>query len=353
MSLVRTTLSIIVPIYNEEQTLPDLHARLTELVPQLGFNATEVLFIDDGSTDRSEQLIWEFVSHDPMYKGVFLTRNFGHQAALSTGLAHCIGDVVAVIDGDLQDPPEAIELLLRHIEGGADVAYGVRQARKENVFKRAAYAVFYRLLRRVSSIEIPLDSGDFCVMKRAVVDAMLRLPERNRFVRGIRSWVGYRQVGVPYERAARHAGVPKYTLRKLFHLAYDGLFSFTALPVRLMQIFGFVTSGLSFVIAIGYLLLALFHKSSDWPTGWASLIVSIWFLAGLQLLFMGLVGEYVHRAFDETRQRPIALIRQIAINPRTVQTLQQRNGESCNSSTLNPTPTSIASTGGGDRGSAS
>ena len=228
---------------------------------------------------------------DSRFKGVYLSRNFGHQAAVSTGLRLCKGNIVAIIDGDLQDPPEAIELLLRAIDEGADVAYGVRAARKEGILKRSAYATFYRLLRAISAIDIPLDTGDFCVMRRCVVDDMLSLPERNRFVRGLRAWVGHKQLGVSYERAARFAGAPKYTLGKLMALAYDGLFSFSALPVRLMQTLGFVISALAFVTAIVYLVLALLARTPDWPTGWATLVISLWFLGGIQLLFLGIVAS--------------------------------------------------------------
>ncbi len=311
----RTSLSIVVPVFNEEENLVVLRARLSTVLKKLGFQSVEVLLVSDGSVDRSEQLISEFAQEDPLFKGIFLTRNYGHQAAVSMGLSQCAGDIVAVMDGDLQDPPEAIEPLLAAVEAGADVAYGVRQARKENIFKRAAYASFYRILKRVSSIDIPLDSGDFCVMRRSVVEAMLRLPERARFVRGMRAWVGYRQVGVPYERAARFAGAPKNTLWKLLGVAYDGLFSFSALPVRVMQVLGVVISGLSSLTAVAYLVWALLLKGAA-PSGFTILALSLWFLGGVQILFLGLVGEYVHRTLNEARSRPIALIRQVVVNRR-------------------------------------
>lgn len=220
------------------------------------------------------------------------------------------GSVVAIIDGDLQDPPEAIAALVEALAGGADVAYGVRGKRKENTLKRSAYFTFYRLLRSISAIDIPLDTGDFCCMRRRVVDAMLVLPERNRFVRGLRAWVGYTQVGVEYERAARFAGAPKYTLRKLLALAYDGLFSFTSLPVRFIQIVGFSLSLLAILIAITYFVWYLIAPE-QFPRGFASLIISIWFFAGVQLLCLGIVGEYVVRTCDEGRGRPVALVREV------------------------------------------
>jgi polyisoprenyl-phosphate glycosyltransferase len=312
MAPKRESLSIVVPIFNEEENLPELRRRVKDVVEKLRFAENEVLLVSDGSVDRSEAMIREIVAEDPLFKGVFLTRNFGHQAAVSVGLSQAKGSVVVVIDGDLQDPPEAIPLLVQTIDEGADVAYAVRKHRKENVLKRAAYAVFYRLLQRLADIDIPLDSGDFSCLTRPVVDAMLKLPERNRFVRGLRAWVGYRQVGVEYERAARFAGQPKYTLRKLLGLAYDGLFSFSMLPIRLIQFLGFVASAIALLIACIYVVCYFFAKS--FPIGFATLTVSIWFLAGVQLLFLGIVGEYVVRTCDEVRRRPTALVRETVEN---------------------------------------
>jgi polyisoprenyl-phosphate glycosyltransferase len=309
-ALDRSLLTIIVPIYNEEENLPELESRLRSASESMEFRDYEFLLVSDGSTDRSEGMIRKLVGRDRRFRGIFLSRNFGHQAAVSVGLAHARGSVIAIIDGDLQDPPEAIPLLLKALADGADVAYGVRNKRKENVFKRAAYFSFYRLLRALSAIEIPLDSGDFSCLRRRVVDAMLELPERNRFVRGIRSWVGFDQVGVEYERAARFAGAPKYTLRKLVALAYDGLFSFTRLPIRMVQFFGFVLSGTAILIALAYVIWYLVAPER-FPTGFASLFVSVWFFSGVQLLCLGFVGEYVIRTYEESRGRPIALVREV------------------------------------------
>lgn len=308
--LDRSLLSIVVPIYNEEDTLPELARRLIEALSGLGFDALEFVLVSDGSVDRSEAMICEIVAGDPRFRGIFLTRNFGHQAAISIGMSHAKGSVIAIIDGDLQDPPEAIALLVEALAQGADVAYGVRSKRKENVLKQSAYFLFYRLLRSVSAIEIPLDTGDFCCLRRRVVDAMLALPERNRFVRGLRAWVGYTQVGVEYERAARFAGAPKYTLRKLLGLAYDGLFSFTRLPIRFIQITGFLLSLVAITVAVGYFIWYLIDPG-QFPQGFASLIISIWLFAGVQLFCLGVVGEYVLRTCEEGRGRPMALVREI------------------------------------------
>ncbi len=298
------------PIYNEQDSLPELERRLPAALAGLGFDALEFLIVSDGSNDRSESIIREMAARDRRFRGIFLTRNFGHQAAISIGMSHAKGSVIAIIDGDLQDPPEAIGALVNALVQGADVAYGVRRKRKENVFKHSAYLTFYRLLRSISTIDIPLDTGDFCCLRRRVVDAMLALPERKRFVRGLRAWVGYTQVGVEYERAARFAGAPKYTLPKLLGLAYDGLFSFTTLPIRFIQIGGFLISLVAIVVAVSYFVWYLIAPE-QFPRGFASLIISIWFFSGVQLLCLGVVGEYVVRTCEEGRGRPVALVREV------------------------------------------
>lgn len=308
--LDRSMLSVVVPVYDEQEALPELERRLAGAVEGLGFARLEFLVISDGSRDRSEEIIRGMVARDPRYRGIFLSRNFGHQAAIATGLEMARGSVIAIIDGDLQDPPEAIGALVEALDRGADVAYGIRAKRKESLPARMAYAVFYRLLRAVSAIEIPLDAGDFCCMRRIIVEAMLALPEYRRFWRGLRAWVGFRQVGVSYERAARHSGEPKYTLRKLIALAYDGLFSFSNLPIRVMQMAGFVLSALAIAIAVFYIVWS-FVAPERFPAGFASLIVSIWFFAGVQLLCLGIVGEYVVRTCDEARGRPQAIVREV------------------------------------------
>lgn len=312
--LDRSLLTVVVPVYNEEENLPELARRLPAAVAGLGFAACEFLLVSDGSVDRTEPLIRALAARDARFRGIFLTRNFGHQAAVSTGLALARGSVVAVLDGDLQDPPEALVLLVEALGRGADVAYGVRARRKEPAPKRAAYFTFYRLLRALAPIDIPLDTGDFCCLRRPIVEAILAMPERNRFLRGLRAWVGGVQVGVEYERAARHAGAPKYTLRKLLGLAYDGLFAFTSLPVRIIQFAGFSLSMAAIAIAVGYLVWYLVDPSA-FPRGFASLIISIWFFAGVQLLCLGIVGEYVVRTCDEARGRPVALIREVVGPP--------------------------------------
>ena len=305
----RSLLSIVVPVYNEQENLEEMRRQLCGVIDKLDVDAAEVLFVSDGSTDGTEALVESFVRNDARIKGIFLTRNFGHQAAVSVGIDAALGSVVAVIDGDLQDPPEVLPALLEAIDQGADVAFGVRRHRKEGPFKRAAYWLFYRVLHSISSTEIPLDAGDFCCMTRRVVDAMKRLPETRRFVRGLRAWVGYKQVGVEYDRDQRYAGSPKYTPVKLFALAYDGLFAFSSAPVKMLQVLGFVAALVAAVVALVYLVLAVIVET---PRGFPTLMVSIWFLAGVQLLSLGLLGEYVHRTYEESRRRPSALVRKVA-----------------------------------------
>lgn len=306
--LVRQKLSIVVPIHNEQETLRPLHESISAVLPRLGFQQVEVLLVDDGSTDASEQIIRNIVDLDKRFQGIRLARNFGHQAAVSVGLEHCCGDVIAVIDGDLQDPPHEIVRLLDALENGADVAYGVRTKRKERWYKRMAYAAFYRTLKKIANIDIPLDSGDFCCMRRSVVDAMLQLPERNRFLRGIRAWVGFQQVGVPYERSARFAGTPSYTFRKLVKLAADGLLSFSNTPVRAIQILGMVVL-LSAMATTGTLVSLRILDFGD-VSAYSILAASIWLACGVQLCTVGVLAEYVTRIWEEVRHRPHAIVLQ-------------------------------------------
>ena len=345
MPLDRSRLSVVIPIYNERAILPELARRLLATFNNLPFDDHEVMFVSDGSTDGSNELLGELVEDNPEFKAVLLSRNFGHQAAVSTGLSHASGSVVCVLDGDLQDPPEVLADLVEALADGADVAYAVRRKRKEHVLKRAAYAVFYRTMAAMSSIDIPLDAGDFCCMRRQVVDDMLRLPERTRFVRGLRAWVGYQQVGVEYERHERVAGRSKFTLRKLLGLAYDGIFSFSNLPIKVMQFIGFFISTAAMVTALTYLAW-YFIAPGRFPAGWATVVISLWFIGGVQLMFMGLLGEYVFRTFDEARARPTALVRQVIVN-------QQAKEPTCEVITPKPTRLYTRLTGRGRRASRS
>ena len=308
------TISIVVPCHNEAAVLPLLYERLRAAAT--GWPAgLEVVLVDDGSTDQTWQEMVGLHRKDPRWKLVRLARNFGHQVALWTGLKHATGDVIAVLDADLQDPPEVLSELFRQWEDGFDVVYGVRTKRKEGRLKRAAYFCFYRLLAFLSEIPIPLDSGDFCVMDRRVVDEMTRTSEMEPFVRGIRAWVGFRQTGVPYERDARAAGVPRYSFRKLVALGVNGIFSFSTRPLRIATWLGFAVSLLSFLGGAFTLIQRLFAEQFakiglEPVPGFATIVIAIFFLGGVQLICLGILGEYVGRIYENVKGRPQSVVHQ-------------------------------------------
>jgi len=308
--------SVVIPVFNEEENLASLHTRLSAALAPLGLRY-EIIFVDDGSRDGSLPQLRALAADDQRVLVVELARNFGHQVAISAGLDHARGDGVIVMDADLQDPPEVLPQFIDKWREGHDVVYAIREQRKESWLKRAAYAAFYRLLQRVANIEIPLDAGDFCIMDRRVVDLLTGMPERNRFVRGIRSWIGLDQVGLAYERQARHAGKPKFTFTRLVYLALDGLVSFSYLPLRIITMLGFGVSLLSIGLAVFYAIKKLTVGLN--PPGFATLIVAIFFLAGMQLITIGVIGEYVGRIFEEVKRRPLYVVRQIVSLRETVQ----------------------------------
>jgi glycosyltransferase involved in cell wall biosynthesis len=300
-------LSIVIPIYNEQATLLELYRRLTHVLSQnLAELAYEIVFVNDGSTDGSIQMLIELHADDPAVKVVNLSRNFGHQAAITAGLDYAKGDAVICMDGDVQDPPEFIPTLVARWRDGNDVVYAVRKLRKEGFIKRGCYAAFYRLLRRLSMVSIPLDAGDFALMDRRVVDCLKALPERSRFIRGLRTWIGFRQTGVEYEREKRFAGTPKYTWPKLVNLAVNGLLSFSALPLRMATAFGFMISFCSLLGIILALYLKLFTDQAI--PGWTATVIPILILGGIQLLSIGILGEYIAQIFDEVKHRPLYLV---------------------------------------------
>jgi len=304
---MRPTISIILPVYNERETLQELKGRLMPVLEEHVKGSFEVLFVDDGSHDGSDLIIDGFNESDTRFKAIHFSRNFGHQAALQAGLDVASGDAVALMDADLQDPPELLEQFIKHWTQGYEVVYAVRRKRKERVWKRAAYALFYRTLKTVSEIDVPMDAGDFCLMDRRVVDTLVSLKERNRFLRGLRSWVGFRQIGVEYERDARHAGEPKYTMRKLVGLALSGYIGFSAAPLRMATWLGLTAALTGFLVALWTLYTKLAGIYS--PRGWASTLAVIMFIGGVQLLMLGVIGEYLGRVYDEVRQRPLYIVR--------------------------------------------
>ena len=300
------TLSVIIPVYNEEAVLETLFQRLEDIAANLDM-AVEFLFVNDGSRDCSMELLLDFHHRDVRCKIVEFSRNFGHQAALSAGLAEATGDCAVLIDADLQDPPELITELLEKWRSGYDVVYAIRRNRKENFLKRMAYAGFYRLFALLADIEMPLDSGDFCLLDRAVIDQLNAMPERGRFLRGLRTWVGYRQIGVPYERDARLAGKSKYSYRMLFALASDGIFTFSSVPLRLASYLGALV-GVAAVAILGWALLQKL-RGDELPAGWASLMCVVLGLSSIQLFGLGILGQYVGAIHMEVKRRPAYVMR--------------------------------------------
>ncbi|MBP1464756.1 glycosyltransferase family 2 protein [Candidatus Chloroploca sp. M-50] len=304
-------LSLVIPAFNEAQNLPTLYQRIIAALDPLGLSY-EIIFVNDGSRDQTLALLQEMARQDERVLVVDLARNFGHQVAISAGMDYSHGQAVAIMDADLQDPPEILPAFIAKWREGYEVVYAIREQRKECMLKQLAYLSFYRILKRIAQIDIPLDAGDFCVMDRRVVDILNGMPERNRFVRGIRSWVGFRQTGLAYERHARYAGKPKYTISKLIYLALDGLVSFSYIPLRMISIAGLIVSLLSILIAIGYAIQRLTIGLS--PPGFATLVVAVFFFAGIQLITIGVIGEYVGRIFEEVKHRPLYVVRQIYRN---------------------------------------
>ena len=295
-------LSVVVPVLNEERNIPELVRRLTDVLRTAVACDYEIVFVDDGSSDATPQILRRLHDDDPRVKSVHLARNFGHQTAISAGLRAAGGDAVVVMDGDLQDAPEVIPQFVSRWREGYQVVYAIRARREAAGIKGIAYKAFYRMLRRISQIDIPPDSGDFSLMDRRVVDEINRMPERARFVRGMRSWVGFRQVGVDVSRAARHAGTPKYTYARLLRLAFDGFFGFSSRPLQLASVCGLTVSAIALALAVTLVLLRIVHGIP--LQGWTSLMVTMLFLGGVQLISLGILGEYVGRIYDEARGRP-------------------------------------------------
>jgi polyisoprenyl-phosphate glycosyltransferase len=300
-------ISILVPVYNSAAFMNNLLEAIEKERMSAGWDL-ELVMVDDGSRDGSFDKITELSKTYPYIKGIKLSKNFGHQIAVKTALSHCTGDYIAVIDDDLQDPPSLLPMFFSYLGKGYDVAYGVRKKRKESVIKRICYSAFYRILKSMSDIYIPIDSGDFCVMTRRVADNMLRLQEQSPFLRGIRAWVGFKQIGVEYERHARLQGESGYTLRKLVKIAIDGIFSFSTAPVRLITVLGVI--GLSFAIVYSVLVIFNYFYHGIEVRGFATLSIFIAFFSSLILVCLGIIGEYIVRIYDEVRRRPYTVIEQ-------------------------------------------
>lgn len=299
------TLDAIVPIYNEEAILPELHHRLTSVLDGLPYD-WRVLYVDDGSADGSPGLLAEYSDRDSRICVLHLARNFGQQPAIAAGLAASEADAVVLLDGDLQDPPEVIPDLVQQWEEGYEVVFAVKEKRKESALKRAMFAGFYLLIGKLSSVEIPPNAGNFSLMDRSVVDVVNAMPEHHRYISGLRAYAGGRQTGVVFERAARHSGEPRQSPRKLFRMGFDALFAFSEVPLRLATLAGFVVSGIAFIVLLRVLWARLVSGTAI--EGWASVMTSVLFIGGIQLIAIGVIGEYIGRIYNESKRRPAWIV---------------------------------------------
>jgi dolichol-phosphate mannosyltransferase len=300
-------LSVIIPVYNSEEIFPELHKRLVKTLSET-VQSYEIIAVVDGCTDGSAEVIELHTKANPHLKMVELSRNFGHQTAITAGLQLSSGEMVVVMDDDLEDQPELLPKFINKAREGYDVVYGIREKRKVSMPRRLAFSFFYRLLNRLSDIDMPYDSGDFCLMRRPVVQALNAMPETNRYNRGLRTWLGLKQVGIEYERDARYSGQSGYRLIDYIKLAIDGILSFSYKPLAFVTIVGFIVASASFLAGMRLVILKLIGKAIVIP-GWASLMVSVLFIGGVQLISIGIVGQYVARIYDEVKRRPQFIIK--------------------------------------------
>ncbi len=307
MTTARPTISVVLPCYNERGTIDPLMRRLEPVLERVVGDAYELVFVDDGSTDGTGRALDALSEAHDRVRVLHLSRNFGHQAALAAGLEATSGDAVVLMDADLQDPPELIEAFVDRWREGYEVVYAVRRSRKDAILKRIAAAMFYRSLRSMAEVETPVDAGDFCLLDRAVVNVMTAFPERNRYLRGLRAWAGFRQAAVELDRDERRYGTSKYTLRKLIQLAVSGYLGFSVMPLRLAGVLGLLGAGLGLFLGVYTVILKLSGVPAE--SGWASTFAAIWFVGGVQLLVLGVIGEYLGRVYDEVRRRPPYIVR--------------------------------------------
>lgn len=306
-------ISVVIPCFNEQEVLPELFQNLQQAAESWEMD-WEVICVDDGSCDNTWDLLTSQHTKDPRWVAISFSRNFGHQTAVSAGIYHATGDAVIIIDADLQDPPEEIHRFIKKWQEGYDIVYAIRRQRKEGILKKISYWSFYRIMSKLIDFNLPLDSGDFCIMDRKIVDILNSMPERNRFVRGLRAWSGFKQTGLAYERHTRAAGEAKYDFKKLRRLALDGIVSFSTVPLSVASHLGLWISTLSF---IGIVLLILqntfepfFESIGLGPKPGFAIIVSVLFLGGVQLIFLGIIGQYLGRIYDEVKQRPPWIIKE-------------------------------------------
>ena len=297
--------SIAIPVYNEELVVPELLRRVGAVLDGIPGGPHEIVIVDDGSRDRTLPMLQEAAATDPRLVVIALSRNFGHQAALTAAIDHVTGDAVMLMDGDLQDAPEALPTFLEWYNQGYDVVYAQRTKRKEAWYLRGSYFLFYRLVLRLSDIKLPVDSGDFGLMSRRVVDEIRHAPERHRYLRGLRTWVGFKQVGVSVERNERFAGDSKYSPVKLLKLASDGIFAFSTVPLRAAAFVGLLAMALAVLFSLVAIYQRIFHRS---PVGFTATILVVTFLSGVNLCFLGVIGEYVGRIYEQVKARPMYVV---------------------------------------------
>lgn len=302
-------LSVGIPVFNEQDVIPDLLARLLRVLDGISGGPHEVVFVDDGSTDESRRLLQDAAAADRRIRVVVLSRNFGHQAALGAALDHATGDAVVLMDADLQDQPEIIPEFIKHHEAGADVVFARRASREEGWIIRTSYRLFYRIISALSDTPLPLDSGDFALLGAPVVATLRRLPEHQRYLRGLRAWVGFTQVGIDVQRRARVAGRPKYTTWKLFKLALDGICSFSIVPLRAAAVSGLLAIAASMAFAVYAIYVRV--VVGQVPAGFTASLLITTFLSGVQLLFLGIIGEYLGRVYGEAKGRPPYVVAKI------------------------------------------
>ena len=298
-------LSVVIPVFNEEEIIRKTHSTLMEVLAP--FESFELIFINDGSVDKTEEILGELLAGQDVHRCVSFSRNFGHQAAFSAGLKEAKGDVVVIIDGDLQDPPELIFEMYEKWKEGYQVVYAQRRSREgESFFKLFTAKMFYRIINYFAREKIPVDTGDYRLMDRTVVDHLNSLPERSRFLRGLVPWVGFKQIGVLYDRKEREAGESKYPISKMVRLATDGITSFSNIPLRMSFYFGAIATIAGFILGVWAVIQKFFFTTTS---GWASLIIIFVFMGGVQLLTIGILGEYIGRIYEEVKQRPLYIIK--------------------------------------------
>lgn len=310
--MLKPEISFVIPLYNEQEILPLLYKRLVSLSDSSTLRI-EFVLIDDGSKDNTPMLMQQIGLTDSRFHCIFLSKNFGHQRALSAGLSQALGEkAIMILDGDLQDPPELYDSFYTKIKEGYDVVYAIRKKRKEGVFKRLSYYAFYRIIKKIAYIDLPIDSGDFSMISRRAVNIMNKMPEESRYIRGMRSWIGFKQTGIEYEREERKAGVSKYSMLKLLKLAYDGIFNFSEFPIKVITNLGIITT----LFAFFYLVLTIVRRIfwGDVPTGFTALLAIIVLFGGVQLISIGIIGEYIMRVFFQVKQRPLYIIKNKIVN---------------------------------------